>query len=520
MSAPSSPPVAIVLAAGKGTRMKSAHSKVLFPVLGVPIVRRVVEAARGAGCTDVVVVIGHEAESVRAALGDVSFAVQEGMPGTGGAVAAARGVVDVAGRTVLVLPGDVPLMQAETLSSLIEDHEAQGAAVTVATMKVDDPTGYGRVVRGHDGVERIVEHRDATEEERAIDEVNTSIYAFDGAFLFGDDGASGAIGRLSPENDQREYLLTDVVAIARSDERSVAASVIADALETAGINDRAQLAELEASLRARVADRWLRAGVSMDDPTSTRIEESVTLGRDVVLGAGVELRGACVVEEGARIGKGSVLQDCFVGADAVLGPYVLGTRVDFCPGSEVRPFTVLQGVNEKKPDATVDADRVVVGEGAQVGPFSHLRQASRLSEKTKVGNFVELKKTELQSGAKANHLAYLGDATVGPRSNVGAGVITCNYDGFAKHRTTIGADAFIGTDSHLVAPIRVGDGAYVGTGTTVTKDVPAGALAIGRARQENKKGYAERLKRSLERRAEIKKEADARKQAEAERGDG
>lgn len=492
-------PIAVVLAAGKGTRMKSSTTKVLFPVLGVPIVGRVVAAAVEAGCSDVVVVIGHEAEAVQTALGpELAYAVQAGMPGTGGAVAAARDAADYSGRTVLVLPGDVPLMQAETLSALIADHEAQDAAVTVATMFVEDPTGYGRIVRGDAGVERIVEHRDATEAERRIDEVNTSIYAFDGDFLF---GAGAAVDRLSPENDQKEYLLTDVVGFAVGDTLKVGGFVIEDALETAGINDRRQLAELEATLRARINADWMRAGVSMDDPATTRIEEAARLERDVLLGAGVELRGGTAVGEGASIGKGSVLTDCVVGEGATIGPYVVATRASFRPGCEVRPFTVAMGVNEKKPGESTDADRVEVGARAQVGPFTHLRQASVLGSKAKAGNFVELKKTQLHDGAKANHLAYLGDATVGERSNIGAGVITCNYDGFAKHRTIIGPDVFVGTDSHLVAPLRIGEGAYVATGTTVTKDVPADALAIGRARQENKKGYASRLKASLERKA-------------------
>jgi bifunctional UDP-N-acetylglucosamine pyrophosphorylase/glucosamine-1-phosphate N-acetyltransferase len=512
-SSPTHPPVAVVLAAGKGTRMKSAGSKVLFPVLGVPIVQRVVEAARAAGCVDVVVVVGHGAESVQAALPGERFAIQDGLPGTGGAVAAARGALDFRGRTVLVLPGDVPLMQGPTLAALLEDHEAQGSAVTVATMRVDDATGYGRIVRdGAEGpVRRIVEHKDATEAERRIQEVNTSIYAFDGSFLFGDGpGDDGAIGRLSPENAQREYLLTDVVAIAVGDDQDVGASVIEDALETAGINDRAQLADLEATLRHRINLAWLKAGVSMDDPDSVRIEESVRLERDVTLGAGVELRGGTVVCAGSTIGKGSILDRCEVGAGCVVGPYVVATRASLRPGSEVRPFSVLRGINEKRPDESTSGDRVRLGERAVVGPFAHLRQASVLGDGAKVGNFVELKKTDLHAGAKANHLAYLGDTTVGARSNVGAGVITCNYDGFAKHRTTIGADAFIGTDSHLVAPIRVGDGAYVGTGTTVTRDVPDGALAIGRARQSNKEGYADRLRTSLARRAEAVAEAAAK----------
>ena len=493
-------PIAVILAAGKGTRMKSRTTKVLFPVLGVPIVARVVAAAKAAGCSEVVVVIGHEADAVRAALGsELAFAIQEERNGTGGAVAAARNAADFADRTVLVLPGDVPLMQAETLSALLEDHEAQDAAVTVATMFVDDPTGYGRIVRGpDDAVTRIVEHRDATEAERRIDEVNTAIYAFSGDFLFGD---SDAIGRLRTDNDQGELLLTDVVGFAVDDLERVGGFVIEDALETAGINDRRQLAELEGALRQRINRDWMQAGVSMDDPASIWIEEGVRLERDVHLGGGVELRGATTVNEGATIGKGSVLTDCTVGEGARIAQYVIGTRVEFRPGCEVRPFTVAAGVNEKKPAASEDADRVQIGAGALVGPFTHLRQASVLGARAKAGNFVELKKTELKDGAKANHLAYLGDASVGPRSNIGAGVITCNYDGFNKNKTTIGADVFVGTDSHLVAPVRLGDGAYVATATTVTKDVPADALAIGRARQVNKLGYASRLKSSLERRA-------------------
>ena len=494
-------PLAVVLAAGKGTRMKSSRTKVLFPVLGVPIVARVVAAARAAGCSEVVVVIGHEAEAVRAALGpEVAYAVQSGMPGTGGAVAAARRAADSGGRTVLVLPGDVPLMQADTLAALLADHEAGGAAVTVATMKVADPTGYGRVVRDGPGggVLRIVEHRDADEAELRLDEVNTSIYAFDGDFLY---GSEAAIDRLSPDNAQREYLLTDVVGFAVADGRTVSGFLIEDALETAGVNDREQLADLERAARARVNARWMREGVSMDDSPTTWIEDAVTLERDVLLGAGVELRGATSVGEGVSVGKGSVLVDCEVGAGVLIGPYVVATRASFQPGSEVRPFTVLNGINEKTPAASTNADRVQIGSGALVGPFSHLRQASVLGADAKAGNFVELKKTELHAGAKANHLAYLGDATVGARSNIGAGVITCNYDGFAKQRTTIGADVFVGTDSHLIAPVRLGEGAYVATGTTVTRDVPADALAIGRARQENKLGYASRLRSALERKA-------------------
>ncbi|MEE2828620.1 MAG: NTP transferase domain-containing protein [Myxococcota bacterium] len=494
------PPVAVVLAAGKGTRMKSARPKVLFEVLGRPIVQRVVDAAREAGCTDVVVVVGYEAEQVKAALDGVHFVRQPGMQGTGQAVQAAAGALDFRGRRVLVLPGDVPMMTAPTLRALLESHLG---AITIGSMQPEDPGGYGRILRAEDGsVLRIVEHRDASEAERAVGEVNTSIYVFDGDFLFGGGEKDGAVFELETDNEQGEYLLTDVVGIATGRGLAVGASVISDAAEVLGVNDRAQLADLEATIRERINRDWMESGVSMDDPATTRIEESVHLATDVHLGAGVELRGSTRVGEGAAIGKGSVLEDVEVGPGATVAPYVLGRGVCIAAGAEIRGFTVMQGVNEKHPEETGAADRVEVAEGARIGPFSHLRQAVRVGSGGRVGNFVELKKTALGEEAKVNHLAYLGDADVGDRSNIGAGVITCNYDGFSKHQTRIGKEAFIGTDSHLVAPVRVGDGAYVATGTTVTRDVPADALAIGRVRQDNKKGYAGRIKAQLQARAD------------------
>lgn len=513
MSVAQPAPVAIILAAGQGTRMKSrATSKVLFPVLGRSIVRRVVDAAREAGCSEVVVVVGHGADAVRANLEDVPglvFAVQERRRGTGDAVAAARGALGFAGRTLLVLPADVPLMTPETLDAALKAHAASAGAITVISMRPPDPSGYGRLVRQADGhLARIVEHRDASEDERRIDEVNTGIYAMDGTFVFGPDGRAGAVARLSTDNDQGEYYLTDLVGLAAGDGAGAGSFVVEDAWEVAGLNDRAQLAELEAELRRRINLRWMQAGVTLEDPATTRIEDTVELARDVVLGGGVELRGACRVAEGAHIGRGSVLCDTTVGEDARLAPYVVATCADIAACATVLPFTVMNGINEKKPHLSSDEHRVAVGSAARVGPFSHLRQSSRLQDDVHVGNFVELKKTDMHTGAKANHLAYLGDAEVGARSNVGAGVITCNYDGFAKHRSIIGEDVFVGTDSHLVAPVRLGKGSYVATGTTVTKDVPADALAIGRARQENKAAYASRIREQLRRRAErLKKDA-------------
>ena len=496
--------VAVVLAAGKGTRMRSCQPKVLFPLLGRTLVSRALDAAKDAGCSEQVVVVGFGQDKVRAALGEgLHYAVQQGIQGTGQAVEAARGAIEFSGRTVIILPGDVPLITAESLRLFLSSHQDSGATVTVMTMQPADAHGYGRIVRdlSGEGVLRIVEHRDASDHELAITEVNTSIYAASGTFLFGDDGTGGALSRLTTDNDQGEYLLTDIVAIAADSGLAVRAFTLADTSEVAGINDRAQLAILEATLKTTINDAWMQAGVSMDQPDDTRIEEAVTLANDVALGAGVELRGACTVASGVTIGRGCVLTDVTIGEGATLAPYVVATAVDIAAGAQVRAFTLMSGRNEKQPQASTAADRVTVGAGAQVGPFTHLRQASQLGEGARAGNFVEMKKTRFGDGAKANHLAYLGDADVGARSNIGAGVITCNYDGFAKHQTIIGEDVFVGTDSHLIAPVRLGRGSYVATGTTVTRDVPADALAIGRTRQENKAGYGARLRAQLERRA-------------------
>jgi len=503
--------IALVLAAGKGTRMRSRQPKVLFPLLGRPLVARVLDAAMEAGCNEQVVIVGFGSEMVRSELGPgVLYAVQEGMQGTGQAVSAARGSTNFTNRTVVILPGDVPLISAPSLQQLLASHQATGATVTVMSMEPEDATGYGRIVRSTDGesIVRIVEHRDASDTELAISEVNTSIYAASGSFLFGEDGVGGALSKLTTDNDQHEYLLTDIVGIAAERGEPVRAFQLSNASEVAGVNDRAQLADLESELKTTINEAWMREGVSMDSPQDTRIEEAVVLASDVVLGAGVELRGSCRVEEGVRIGRGCVLKDVTIARGATLEAYVVAEAVDIAAGARVRPFTVMSGRNEKKPQDSTPTDRVSVGTEAQVGPFTHLRQSSHMGKGARAGNFVEMKKTRLGENAKANHLAYLGDADVGDRSNIGAGVITCNYDGFAKHKTTIGEEVFVGTDSHLIAPVRLGKGAYVATGTTVTRDVPADALAIGRNRQENKAGYAARLRTQLERRSAKAKAKD------------
>jgi bifunctional UDP-N-acetylglucosamine pyrophosphorylase / glucosamine-1-phosphate N-acetyltransferase len=449
---------AVILAAGQGTRMKSELPKVLHPLAGQAMLDFVIEAALAAGAADAVVVVGHRRELVEEHLarrfgGGVRTAVQAEQRGTGHAVRCAIG--ELAGADVaLLLYGDTPLVKTEDLRRLIDTRA--GAPLALLTCRVADPTGYGRILRESGRVVAIREHRDCDEAQRAIDEVNPGMYAVDASFL------RGALERLKADNDQGELYLTDIVAIAA--EEGTVADCSAEAATLAGINDRAQLAEAEDAMHRRIGDRWRREGATIR--ASARIDAGVEIERDAVIEHGVVLRGATRIGSSAIIDVGCVLEDVEVAASARLLPYSVATRS-------------------------------TLGERAQAGPFSHLRPDSRLDEDAKVGNFVETKKTHLRRGAKANHLAYLGDGDIGEDANVGAGTIFCNYDGFQKHKTIIERDAFIGSDSQLVAPITIGAGAYIGTGTTVTKDVPPDALAIGRARQSNKEGYASRLKARL-----------------------
>ena len=474
--------IAVVLAAGQGTRMNSSLVKVLHPVAGRPMVERVVRSATGAGCDVAVVVIGRQSDQVREALGprpDVRFAVQQQQLGTGDAVRAAAAAVGDLEGTVLIVPGDVPLVRASTLRGLADAHEAAGASVTVLSMVLEDARWYGRIVRGDDGgVRGIVEARDCSAEQLALREVNTGVYAADAATLFAGDGL---LAGLSPDNDQAELYLTDIVAAAAQRGLRVEALVHGDPDEVQGVNDRRELDLAEASLYARVARQWQIDGVTLRDPASIRIDPEVLLTRDVVLEPGVQLRGDTTVGEGAVIETGAILTDCTVGAGAVVGPGCVLHAADVGNRALLRPYTVMTGINEKQPAASEPADRVQVGQGCKIGPFAHLRMRSTLGADVHLGNFVEAKATRMDDGAKANHLAYLGDGVIGCRSNVGAGVIFCNYDGMDKHRTTIGEDAFVGSDSQMVAPVVVGDRAYVGSGSTVTKDVPDGALLVTRA---------------------------------------
>jgi len=457
---------AVVLAAGKGTRMKSDLPKVLHAIAGRPMIHYPVRAALEAGATRVVVVVGHGRELVetylRKAFGDqIEIAVQAEQKGTGHALQMAMPALakEPDDGYVLVTAGDTPLLAARHLRPLLEAQTGP-AAMLVATLP--DATGYGRILRADGKVVGIREHVDCSAEERLIREWNPAVYAFRLDFL------RAELPKLETNNKQGELYLTDLVRVAAKAGGVVDRPV--DPADVEGINDRAQLAALDRRMLADIARRHQLEGVTVRDPASVEIHDGVVIGRDTVVERNVVLRGATVIGANVVIDVGSVLTDTTVADGAILKPYTISS--------------------ESK-----------VGERAQLGPFSHLRPASDVGEEAHVGNFVELKKTKLGKKSKANHLAYLGDGLVGEGVNVGAGTIFCNYDGFGKHTTVLDDGAFIGSDSQLVAPVRVGKGAYVATGTCVTRDVPDGALAIARPHQENKEGYADRIKARLKSRA-------------------
>jgi bifunctional UDP-N-acetylglucosamine pyrophosphorylase / glucosamine-1-phosphate N-acetyltransferase len=450
----------VLLAAGKGTRMRSALPKVLHQACGLPLIEHVLRAADSLNPTSTIVVVGHEAELVREQLGSrrsLTVVVQEPQLGTGHALRQAE--TPLAGRhgTVVVLSGDVPLLRPDTLARLVQTHIDHGAAATVLTAIVGNPAGYGRIVR-HDGlISSIVEQRDATAELADIREINSGIYAFDLDLLF------DALRSIGPENAQGEYYLPDLVRIYRARGLTVETVALADPTETLGVNSRRELAVVSAHLRDRKNDELMAAGVTIVDPLTTWIEPDVSIGPDTILHPGVHLQGRTTI--GARC----QLQPNVRVVSAAIGDDVLVNS--FCLIVESR-----------------------IGAGARIGPFAHIRPQSDVGELAHVGNFVELKKTTFGRGSKANHLAYLGDATIGEKVNIGAGTITCNYDGVAKNQTVIEDGAFIGSDSQLVAPVRIGKGAYVAAGSSITEDVPPGALGIARGTQINKEGWVARRK--------------------------
>lgn len=441
----------VILAAGQGTRMRSALPKVLHPVAGKAMLGHVIDSARLLKPQGIHVVIGHGAELVRERLAadDLNFVLQSEQLGTGHAVAQA--LPALSGERVLILYGDVPLIEVETLQRLLQQVSEQ--QLGLLTVNLNDPTGYGRIVRDEQGVvNAIVEHKDASAEQRLISEGNTGILAVPGKRL-GD-----WLGRLSNSNAQGEYYLTDVIAMAVADGLVVATEQAADEMEVLGANDRIQLAQLERHYQYRAARRLMLQGVTLIDPARFDLRGEVTVGRDVSIDINVILEGQVVIEDGVQIGPNCVIKNSILRK-----------------GSIVKANSHLEGAE--------------MGEGADCGPFARLRPGSLLGAKAHVGNFVELKNAKLGEGAKAGHLSYLGDAEIGARSNIGAGTITCNYDGANKFKTVLGEDVFIGSNSALVAPVNLGDRATTGAGSVITADVPANTLAVGRAKQRNIEGW-------------------------------
>jgi len=445
--------------------MRSGRAKVLHELAGLPLLRYPLAALRPLAPARVVVVVGHQADAVTDAakasgLPGLSTVVQAEQKGTGHAVSCAAGELAAFEGDVLILYGDVPLVTTRTLASLVDAHRAQDADLTLLTMRFADPTGYGRIVRGSDGrVTGIVEQKDATAADRAITEVNPGFYCVRASLLF------PLLGRLRSDNAQGELYLTDVVGMAARAGKTVVSVETDRPHELAGINTRAELARTAGILRGEIVERWMEAGVTFEDPATAYVGPEVEIGQDTVIGPNVTLRGK------TRIGAGCRLEGTAHVVDSVLAD---GVRLRFA----------------------CDLEDAEVGANAIIGPFARLRPGTVLGEQVHIGNFVETKKATLGKGTKANHLTYLGDCEIGAATNVGAGTITCNYDGFAKHRTTIGDRVQIGSDTQLVAPVSVGDDAYVGAGTTVTRDVPAGSLAVSRVPVRFIEGWTDR-KRAL-----------------------
>lgn len=452
---------AIVLAAGAGTRMKSKRPKVAHEVLGRPLVRWVVEAARQAGVERVVTVVGHQREQVEALVTDTQAVVQLERKGTADAVAAAAGALAGFEGSVVVLSGDCPLITAGTIEALVQAREEGGCACVVLTMAMEDPFGYGRIIRGADGsVQRIVEQKDASPEEAAVTECNSGFYCFDAQALF------EGLAQVGNDNAQGEFYLTDVLEICRRSGGKVAALVADDAAECLGVNSRAQLAEAQAIMRDRINAAHMAAGVTLYDPATTWIGPDVRLAPDSAVLPNTMLMGVTVVGEDSVVGPNARLTDTQVGAGCTV-------------------------------DETV-AVQAVLDDGATAGPRAYLRPGAHLMAGAKAGTHVEIKKSTIGPGSKVPHLSYIGDATVGAGVNIGAGSITCNYDGRAKHATTIGDGAFIGSDTMMVAPVSIGERAVVAAGSCITRDVSADALGVARSRQTEIEGWATKHQASSE----------------------
>jgi bifunctional UDP-N-acetylglucosamine pyrophosphorylase / glucosamine-1-phosphate N-acetyltransferase len=447
----------IILAAGLGTRMKSSTIKILHRAAGRPVIDYVLDLAAGLSDQPPVMVIGHQRDEVKKAIGErARYAIQDQQLGTGHAVLQAADSVKA--KRVLILYGDVPLTRPETLSQLVDEHERSGNALTLLTMKLDDPAKYGRIVRDANGsVVKIVEAKDASADEKRIKEVNAGIYVFETDHLFDN------LRKLSTSNAQGEYYLTDLLAVIRNAGHGVGAVIVDNPVEALGVNSRADLAIVEAEIQRRVVEKLMSEGVTFRNPSTVVIDSTVSIANDTVIYPFVTIEGT------TRIGSGCVIE----------------------PGVHLMNVTVGENVHIKT--GTV-AEGAVIEAEAHVGPYAHLRPGTKLGRHVKVGNFVETKKAVFGEGSKASHLSYIGDAEVGADVNIGAGTITCNYDGVNKHKTVLEDGVFIGSDTQLVAPVRVGRGAYVGAGSTITKDVPPESLALSRVPQRVVQGWAKKKK--------------------------
>ena len=438
----------IILAAGKGTRMKSELPKVLHKVCGKPMLQHVIDAARRSGSKREVVVIGSGAELVKQQITDVEFVLQSEQLGTGHAVFCTRDVLHDVDGTVMILCGDTPLFTSETLSKLVDEHARSGVKATVLTAVMPDATGYGRIIRAEDGsVERIVEHKDASEEQKQIREVNSGIYCFDLKTLY------AALDKVTNDNSQGEYYLTDVLEIIRNSGEKLNAVIAEDFSETLGINSRQQLAVAEKILRRRKNEQLMADGVTLMDPISTFIDSDVEIARDSVIYPFTWIEGATKIGSNCVLGPNSRLQNMTIG-DRVTAQFIYAHDCE-------------------------------VGDDVTIGPYVHLRPGTKIGAKVKIGNFVEVKNSNIGTGSKLPHLQYLGDCDMGSNVNVGCGTVTCNYDGKKKFRTVIGDNVFVGCNTNLVAPVEVEEGAYIGAGSTITMKVPKGNLAVARARQKN-----------------------------------
>ncbi|HEY5820985.1 MAG TPA: bifunctional UDP-N-acetylglucosamine diphosphorylase/glucosamine-1-phosphate N-acetyltransferase GlmU [Propionibacteriaceae bacterium] len=449
----------VILAAGEGKRMRSSRSKLLHELAGHSLLSYAVNAATTLQPAHIVVVVGHLREQVEAHLSEIAphagTVVQTEQLGTGHAVQVALEQLGELDGDVLVTYGDVPMLTSDTLAGLVAEHRSRGAGVTVLTARVGDPTGYGRIVRDDAGdVAGIIEHKDADDDQRAIDEINSGIYVFEASTL------RAGLAQLTPNNAQGELYLTDVLVHARAAGRSVGAYEIADLWQTEGVNDRVQLSRMNAEVNRRILDRWMRAGVTVIDPGSTWVQASVDLGSDVTLLPGTSLEGATSVATGATIGPDTTLVDVEVGEGATV--------------------------------CRTHGSLSVIGAGATVGPYAYLRPGTTLGVKGKIGTFVETKNARIGDGAKVPHLTYAGDTEIGEGANIGAGVIFANYDGVTKSGSRVGKRSFVGSDSVLVHPLEIADGAYIAAGSVITGDVGPGELAVSRGRQRNVSGWVAR----------------------------